>query len=257
MSDRRTGRKRRSLNGDYYLDDVHDHRVDRTTFTIFLSGEPAHAGSAMGREGVPEPGVEFLMADRFQRNLHILSGINSKRPILVEMASCGGDWDAGMQIFSGILFCPNPVTVLATKWARSMTSLIPLAADRFVIRPPAKYMYHRGSYGFSGLDQEADTENTERLKSGELMYRIYTARLKEQGKFRKWKRRRIRTMLESKTRDEINVWLSAEEAVKWGFADTVDDGNPETLRAKVKNKTRVESLRRVLSQPINVEVKVT
>jgi ATP-dependent protease ClpP protease subunit len=106
--------------------------------------------SISAEEGGGESGVEHNMADRFEMNLNFLSSIDDTRPILVVMSSCGGDWDAGMQMFGSLLMCPNPVTILGTKWCRSMTSLIPLAADKFVMRPPTKYMIHRGTYGFEG-----------------------------------------------------------------------------------------------------------
>lgn len=244
---------RRALRGDFVPEDVHVHRIDRHTFTIYVSGDPHLADTEDGAE----PGVEFNMADRLERNLGILAGLDPKRPILINMASCGGDWDAGMQMFSAILTCPNPTTVLATKWARSMTSLIPLAADRFVMRPPSQYMFHYGTYGFEGLSQEAETDDVERRRSNERMKRIYITRLKEQGSFKTQDEKAIRQMIEDRIRQHIDVWLSADEARRWGFVDQVFEGNHATLRATKRNEERRARMLAALRSPIRVNISVS
>lgn len=252
-----TNAVRRSLRGDYVPDDVHLYRIDRHTFTVYVSGDPSAEGHADEGESLGEPGVEFNMADRLERNLNVLSGIDPQRPILVNMSSCGGDWDAGMQMFSAILMCPNPVTVLATKWARSMTSIIPLAADRFAIRPPAQYMFHYGTYGFNGLNQEAETNDIERRKANERMKRIYIARLQEQGCYKSNDEKTMRMMLEDRLREHIDVWLSADEAKRWGFADLVFEGDYTKLRAAKRNVARRARMLAALRSPIKVRVSVT
>lgn len=244
----------RALMGAFIPEDVHLYRINRPTFTIYVGGD---VNSLLALEELPEPGVEYNMADRFELNLGILSGINPRRPILVQMASCGGNWEEGMQMFGAILTCPNPVTVLATKWARSMTSIIPLAADRFVLRPPAKYMYHQGTYGFSGLEQEADTDDLERRKIMETMLHIYMARLHEQGMFIGRSEEKIRAVLEQGIREKIDVWFTADEAKRWGFVDDVFLGDFNTLRAKKRNEARRACMLEVLRRPIQVHIEVS
>jgi ATP-dependent protease ClpP protease subunit len=255
-SGRRDSDREHPLFGDYTLEDVHQYRVDRHNFIIYVGGEASHDSIIRSDGALAEPGVDYVMADRFEISLMILSNIDSQRPVLVVMASCGGSWEEGMQMFSAILYCPNPVTVLAVKWARSATSIIPLAADRFVIRPPAKYMYHRGAYAISGLDHEVETEDSERREANELMFRIYTARLKEQGTHSSKSFEEIRVTLEQESRQRINVWFSADESVKWGFADAVYDGNLKTLRAVKRNLARRRMFREILRKKITVVVTV-
>lgn len=248
--------RRRALLGDFVPEDIHTYRIDRHSFTVYLGGDPSHPGPEYEME-LGEPGVEYMMADRFDLNLALLSAIDPDRPILVNMSSCGGYWDDGMKIFSAILTCPNPVTILATKWARSMTSIIPLAADRFVIRPPVKYMYHLGDFEFGGIVQQLKTEYAELEKANELMLRIYTARLREQGIHSKLKEPEIRALLERNMKDHIDVWLSTDEAVRWGFADAVFDGNYDTLRVTKKNVARRQKTLEVLRKPITFEVRIS
>ncbi|MCK9344600.1 MAG: ATP-dependent Clp protease proteolytic subunit [Candidatus Pacebacteria bacterium] len=245
-----------ALLGDKLTEDVHNFRVNRSDFIIYVGGDPGHLESHSDLE-LGEPGVEYMMANRFEANLHLLSSIDPKRPLVVVMSSCGGDMEAGLQMFGALLTCPNPTTVIATKWARSMTSIIPLAADRFYIRPPAQYMYHHGQYATYGLDQEAQTNDIERRKSRELMFRIYVARLKEQGKYRSKPPKWIRKKLDSLIRKHIDVWFSADEAVEWGFADAIWDGSSKNKRAQKVNHARRKLMMEVLRRPINVEVKIS
>lgn len=238
----------KALMGDFALDNWHEHRVDRAAFTIYVGGDP-HLEGVDG-----EPGVEHHMADRLEMNLHVLSSIDPKRPILIIMSTCGGEWEPGMQMYAAILTCPNPITVLATKHARSMSSLIPLAADRFVIRPPAQFMFHHGSMIYEGLaGEEATTVFNELADSRDMMLRIYVERLKEQGKFHKQHPAKIRAMLEDKMRRRVDVFLTADEAVEWGFADGLVLGDVQ--RATKKNIKRRNGMMAVLRKPRNINFK--
>jgi ATP-dependent Clp protease protease subunit len=238
----------KSLTGDFVLEDVHLYRVNRHTFTIYVGGDPhASQDSDFG-----EPGVEYLMADRFEVNLSVLSGIDPQRPILVHLASCGGDWHAGMQMFGAILTCPNPVTVLATRWARSMTSIIPLAADRFAMRPPARYMIHDGSAALSGTTKEVLTDSEELRKSSETMMRLYVARLKERGQHRGKTDEELSATLRDLMDRKSDVWLSADEAKRWGFVDHVFAGNLTSLLATSPNQSRRKRMLAVLRKPVHI-----
>lgn len=237
---------------NWIFEDVHIYRCNRNSFTIYVGGDPAiedYDGAGV------EPGVEHRMADRFVINLETLSSISSTRPILVNMSSCGGLWEEGMQMFSAILACPNPVTVVATKWARSMTSIIPLAADRFLIRPPAQYMYHLGSTTFDGLNQEAETDDIQRRKTNEMMLRLYIARLKEQGPLTGWSEANIKKHLLKNMREHIDVWLTADEAVARGFADAIDFG--AGYRAAEVNQERRSRMQEVLRRPVNISIRAS
>lgn len=246
-------RARKELLNDFILEDVHQYRVDRHTFTVYVGGDPY---SEVEDKGMGEPGVDYNMADRFEMNLSILAGISKTRPILVNLASCGGSWEEGMKMFSAILACPNPVTVLGTKWCRSMTSLVPLAADNFVIRPPAKYMIHYGTYGFEGLAQEAYTANDELLRSREIMLRLYAARLRAQGKLAGKSERAIRLYLEERIEKAIDVWLDTDEAVNLGFADGVYEGDVQRLRRPSINWERRKAMWEVLRRPVKVTTRI-
>lgn len=249
-------RQNRALMGDFVPEDIHAYSLDRSTFTIFLNGTAWRVGEEHEMEQ-GEPGVEFTMADTFARNIHILSNIDKSRPILVNMSSCGGYWHEGKKIMGAILGCPNPTTILATKWARSMTSMIALAADCFAIEPTADYMYHLGEVGFGGTGRLFETEFLEYRKDTERMLRIYTARLKERGIYAHLPEDKIRNVLVKNMEKYEDVWLSAGEAVRWGFADKLFLGDHEKLRATKRNEARRKKMFEIMSQSISIEVRVS
>ncbi|MBI4121025.1 MAG: ATP-dependent Clp protease proteolytic subunit [Parcubacteria group bacterium] len=242
---------RRKRVDAHVLESIHDRRVNLDTFTIYVDDEETVIHS-----NEPEslaPGVEHNMAGRFIRNLGALSGISTKRPILINLASPGGNWDDGLRMFSAILSCPNPITVLATKGASSMTSIIPLAADRFVLHPPADYMFHYGSAQFTGLTQEFPAIFLEFLRMNDMMLRLYVARLKEQGKYKDAPPEKIRQLLEKMTEQRIHVFLSAGEAKEWGFVDdVVTYGTYEVPRATERNEERRKKMSDVLAAPVDI-----
>jgi ATP-dependent protease ClpP protease subunit len=135
-----------------------------------------------------------------------------------------------------------------------MTSLIPLAADRFLIRPPAQYMIHHGTYMFSGhAGGEADTAFQELQNTRRMMLDIYVTRLKEQGKFKDQYHENIRQMLADIMQKKSDVWLSADEAVEWGFIDSVFEGDYSSLRAGGRNLARRARMMDVIRRPAKIE----
>ena len=227
----------RALMGNYILEDLHDYRVDRHSFTIYVGADPHDEGDWEGNVAV-EPGVTHHMANRLTMNLHILENMNPKKPILIIMATNGGDWNAGMQMYDAIGNCPNPITVLAMKHARSMSSLFPLVADRFLLTPSAYYLLHYGTFEVSGLSGEfANTMDEERRLTNDKMLRIYVARMKEQGKFKRTYEAEIRSMLEDRMSRKVDVFFSPQEAREWGFIDGIYTGK-EPLRIQTRNEER-------------------
>ncbi len=215
-----SNRLRRSLLGDYALDNWHNHRVDREAFIIYVGSDPRQEQNA-----VDEAGVEHHMADRLELNLNILTHLDPDRPILVVMGTCGGNWEAGMQMFGALLTCANPITVLGTRHCRSMSSIIPLAADRFLMRPPTMFMYHYGSWAFEGTAGGEAASAFDMLRQyNDMMLRLYVSRLKEQGRWKNKHPTFIRHLLEDNLNRKVDHYLSTDLAVDWGFADGVSLG---------------------------------
>ena len=109
---------------------LHEFGLDRRNREIHLSGE-----QSLGDSGsLLEPGVEYLMAARFIKNLRTLS-LDNDKPILIHMKTCGGWVTEGMAIFDSIKLCRRRTTILCHTHASSMSSYILQAANRRVMMP--------------------------------------------------------------------------------------------------------------------------
>ena len=205
---------------------VHEYDADLESNHIYLFGREEYKVGAESEEDTGEPGIEYTIANRFIRNLNLCMRANPDKPILVHMKTCGGDWAEGMAIYNAIKSCPNPVTILNYTHARSMSSLIFLAANKRVMMPDSKFMFHQGTMGFSGTTKQFLNEAGELLKTDIRMVEIYVDALKEQGKYKKWSKKRIEEKVRALMDKKEEVYLTEREALDWGFADLVfgDEG---------------------------------
>jgi ATP-dependent protease ClpP protease subunit len=202
---------------------IQDWNINVRQFVIYLVGEAKDYND--DDVNLSEPGVEYQMSSRLIKNLHILSDLDPSRPILIHMKTCGGDWMEGMAIYDAIKFAPNPIVVLNYTHARSMSSIILQAADRRVMMPHSHFMFHDGTLTVSGTYKGAITNAEWSKKEHPAMLEIYAARMKEKGKFSKISKEDIKKMLEDLMNKKEDVFLTSQEAVSWGLADSIFDGN--------------------------------
>lgn len=210
---------------------VHEWNVDVRQFAIHITGESRDYNSD---ELLDEPGVEYQMSARLIKNLQILRDLDPARPILIHMKTCGGDWNEGMAMYDAILYASNPVVILNYTHARSMSSIILQAADKRVMMPHSHFMFHDGTLEVSGTYKGAITNIEWSKKEHPVMVDIYASRMKEKGKFSKKTKIEIKEMLERQMDKREDVFLMAQEAVSWGLADSIFDGNWQKLTKYVR-----------------------
>lgn len=204
------------------IHDMHEYGVDTRHFVIYLQGIEDDP-----EEGFTEPGVEFRMANRFIKNLHILVGISAEKPITVSMKTNGGIWEEGMAMYDAMLAAPNPITVINHTHARSMSSLVLQAANKRIMMPHSTFMLHEGTFAIDGTWKQVQTGVKFAQASHRQMMAVYTDAIKRtpHSSMHKWGRARILKWL----RDELDmteeVYMLPDETVKAGFADSmfVDD----------------------------------
>jgi ATP-dependent protease ClpP protease subunit len=202
---------------------IHSANLDLDANHIYLVGEE-HYSILDGESAGGEPGVEYTMANRFIKNLNILMR-KSEEPILIHMKTDGGYWAEGMAIYDAVKACPNPVTILNYTHARSMSSLIFLSADRRVMMPHATFMFHGGTENVFGTYKQFLTEVEQSKKIYEDMLDIYVAAMKARGCLSQWSTKRIRTWIQEQMDKKEEVYFTAADAVKYGFADEVFGSN--------------------------------
>jgi ATP-dependent protease ClpP protease subunit len=179
-----------------------------------------------------ETGVDFRMATQFQKNMRMMKD----KPVLIHMHTIGGIWHDGMAIYDTIKSHISHVTILCYGHVGSMSSIIPQAADHRVMMPNAEFMIH---YGYCGYNQNyigyiSDAEQNK--KYAELMLDIYTDKCSSGERFIDWTPRRIKNFLVKQMQKKQEVYLTAREAVEWGFADAVlGDEGYETIDSLKSN----------------------
>lgn len=210
----------------FYLCCLHELGIDPLARELYLTGEPEADKDPSG-----EPGVEYTMASRFIKNLRALN-LDSDRSILIHMKTCGGYWMEGMAIYDAIKASSSYVTILNYTHARSMSSLILQAADLRVMMPNSEFMFHHGEYAGQGELVTVMSDLDWYKRSIERMCDIYIEVMRTSPKsiWVNLSEKRIRHWLMEQMAKKNNVFLSAEEAVKNGFADAVFDGDWEALK---------------------------
>jgi len=206
-----------------YVSVVHDHGIDTVSNQLYLFGVDSY--SQIDGE-FEEPGVEYRMANTFIKNINMLMRV-SEDPILIHMKTCGGDWHEGMAIYNYIRACPNPVTILSSTHARSMSSIILQAANKRVMMPDSYFMFHEGEEAYMGTTKQVRS-NVEFFKDlNTRMVQIYTtAILNSSGSLSKYSSKKISAWIWDRMKTKEDCFLTDKEAVKYGFADCIfgEDG---------------------------------
>ena len=198
------------------ISDLHDHNINPDSRELYIH-------SVFDEE---EPGVDFRMCAKFIKNLNFLHHTGRDKPILIHSITCGGDWDYGMAMYDAIRICPCPITMLAYAHARSMSSIIFQSADYRVMMPNAVFMIHEGTCSTSDTTKGFLTVAEEINKANKIMIGIYVDRIKHAEKWIGKTENHIKKFLQQKMDSKQEWYLTAREAVEYGFADAIlgDEG---------------------------------
>ena len=196
---------------------------DVHTFSINAPSRQIYLHSIYGQTAdEEEPGIEYRLSTTFIKNLHILDAISSEN-VLVFCHSVGGVWSDGMAAFDAIRAARSPVTILTYAQASSMSGILLQAADKRVLSPSCEFMIHFGSIFVhdNSLAVKSAVDANERYSK--QMLKIFATRAMT-GRFfksRGYNYSKTVAYINRKIRDKSDWYLSAEEAVDFGFADGI------------------------------------
>ena len=204
-----------ALNNDI-LQDIHSYGAALNSRDIFLHN------FFSGTED-DNPGVDYRMANMFLKNLRTLEK-KSSDPITIHMNSIGGSWSDGMVIYDAIIISKCYITIVAYGQAESMSSIILQAGDERLITPNTYFMAHYGSSDASGDYLSSQNWMQYEKHICDTMLNIYAGRCVK-SKFFKEKYvkpdvKKVKNFLSKKLQDG-DWYVTAEEAVYYGFADKV------------------------------------
>jgi ATP-dependent Clp protease protease subunit len=203
-----------------------ENDIDLISNHIYLFGIESYIYGA-GSEATAEPGVEFAMANRFIRNLNMCMRRNPETPLVIHMKTCGGDYTEGMAIYDAIKAFPWPVTILNYSHARSMSSLIFQAGNKRVMMPNSYFLFHDGTLGVEGTVKQVRSQVKFDKLSEKVMLDIYAKAMQLGGKgmYAQKSQQWIKKFLRNRMDKEEDVFLTADEAIKYGLADEIFDSN--------------------------------
>lgn len=199
------------------LKDFHDYGANINTREIFLHNH-------YHTEDNQNPGVEYRMSNTFIKNLRALD-LRNNNPIIIHMQSVGGEWSDGMAIFDAIAMCRSYVNIIVYGQAESMSSIILQAADYRYMTPNSHFMSHYGSSDINTDYLSAMSQADYEKRTADIMFKIYAKRCVD-GQFfydkfnKKPTESQVRQFLIRKLKSG-DWYLSAEDAVYYGFADAI------------------------------------
>lgn len=136
------------------------------------------------------------------------------KTIRLRVNSPGGDVFEGIAIYSALKASPARVIVEIDGLAASAASFVAMAGDEVRIAKGAMMMIHEARFMFGEGTAKGLREQAEILDNlNASLVEMYAPRAEKAGK----------------TRDDIvaamaaETWLTAEEAIAWGLADTIAD----------------------------------
>ena len=208
--------KTKTNNSDYsYISEAHDNDIIISSREIFLHGHI--------EEG-EDLGIDSLISINFLKNLQILDSINNNS-IIVHQQSIGGEWESGMMIYDAIQQSPSSFIFICHGVAASMGSIIPQAVYQKGLRltmPNCYWLIHEGEQSISGTTKQVKSYYELTRLSKFQMYNIYAEVCSKTGEyFQDMTQAKTKTFIRRKLESKEDWWLTAKEAITYGFIDGV------------------------------------
>jgi ATP-dependent Clp protease protease subunit len=156
--------------------------------------------------------VNQKLAEKVIKQLFLMDGIDSTKPIIVIINSPGGDVFSGFAILDIMRAIKAPIITLVAGFAASMGSIIMLGAEkgkRYVTKN-SKILIHQPLIAgvFQGRATEIEIQAKEIQETKERIIKLY---VEETGQ----KREKIAKDV------EMDYWMTAEQAIEYGLNDKI------------------------------------
>jgi len=174
----------------------------------------------------------FYTATSAEDVRNALKDINAST-VRIKLNSGGGDADQGVEIYNYLKDLDKRVVVEVTSLAASAASIIAMGADELIMRTGSRMMIHEAATLAYGTKQDIKKTLNALESYDESIISIYQQKT-------------------GKTRDEIasliekEHWMTAEQAVKEGFADKV-----ETLKTDSSEGITDEQIQQIINSVTN------
>lgn len=161
--------------------------------------------------------------------------------VRIKLNSGGGDADQGVEIYNYLKDLDKHIVVEVTSLAASAASIIAMGADEVIMRTGSRMMIHEAATLAYGTKQDIKKTLNALETYDESIISIYQQKTEKS-------REEIAKLIEAET------WMTAEQAVKDGFADKVEYEPNEDSKEGITNEQLQEIINTVtnnLKQNIN------
>lgn len=158
--------------------------------------------------------------------------------VIVNINSPGGSFVEGNAIYNMLVQHQGKVTVRVVGWAASAASIVAMAGDEIAISQSGFIMIHNGQAEISGDRNELREVAALLDKVDDSLAGIYAARTG-------LTKRKVADFLDAQTT------LTADEAVKNGFADSILGTGKVSTNARVKNEVQTVRIDRMLDMALS------
>jgi len=200
--------------------EYHDNLADLHNYDVNVYTREIHLNSLLSSREDEEMGVDYSMALRFIKNIKFLENQNLD-PIIIRQCTVGGDWNYGMAIYDAIKSCRCNTTIVCYAHARSMSSIIPQAANRRIIMPNCDFMVHYGTISLNEISQAAKTSIDQNELASKRMLNIYAERCLHSNFFNDYSLKEIVEFIDKQIRNHVDWYLTPEKACELGFMDAI------------------------------------
>lgn len=209
------------------LNEVHSYGLIRNTREIFL---PHNADLA--------DNITFETTLAFLKNFAILTQDSTKKPIFINLMSGGGGVEYGMALYDCISQYCSTVGIVHGL-AYSSAAFILQSCTYRLMMPNASLMLHHGYLTVDDTVQSAKSYLKCNDNVAETVFNIYANRCivgsKFVGKTLVEINKYIRKMIDKHT----DWYLSAEEAVAYGFADAICNSDKSASILQKVSQTKI------------------
>lgn len=165
--------------------------------------------------------ISYFSSASFIKNLDILD--KTKKPITVKLISCdGGDLSDAFAIYAAMRLSRNTITIHGYGFICSAGTIIMQGAKYRYLSKESEFMVHRGVVAVEHmLNAKSTVESNRRLNS--RMLDIYANRCVD-GQFfkdRSYSVGRTKTYIDTKMKNDGDIWMSPEQALEFGFIDGI------------------------------------
>lgn len=173
---------------------------------------------------VSSPGIDYTVSDMVRKGLALLRAQSEDEPITIYLQSPGGDYVSGIDIYDDIKITPCHIDMICRGEASSMASIILQAADTRIMMPSAELMLHQMQVALPRVSLTIAKSRMEMFKRAERVCNaIYCQRLRKSKvkAFRGRKNKKIIAELSRLYGTKGEIYIDAEQAVKWNLADGI------------------------------------